>query len=115
MAHPQLDTLQTAVPPKRPLLQTKLNMPRMRATNIARPRLLGQLNSAVGRDGTIHPKLTLITAPAGYGKSTLTAQWVSQLNRPVAWLSLDSRDCGVRKDWKAQTNFSKVYIFLMKF
>jgi LuxR family maltose regulon positive regulatory protein len=64
----------------------------MRATNIARPRLLNQLNHAVSSDGTIHPKLTLITAPAGYGKSTLTTQWVSQLNRSVAWLSLDAGD-----------------------
>lgn len=64
----------------------------MRATTVDRPRLLEQLNSAVGNNGTIHPKLTLLTAPAGYGKSTLTAQWVSQLQHPVAWLSLDTGD-----------------------
>ncbi len=92
MVDTQTKTIQTSAPPKRPLLQTKLNMPRMRADNIARPRLLERLNQAVSPDGTIQPKLTLITAPAGYGKSTLTTQWVNELNRPVAWLSLDSAD-----------------------
>lgn len=78
--------------PKRPLLQTKLFMPRGRPDGIARPRLIDRLNSAVSDDGTIHPKLTLITGPAGYGKTTIATQWVSQLSHPVAWLSLDEGD-----------------------
>lgn len=78
--------------PKRPLLQTKLFMPRSRPDVVARSRLIDQLNSAVSANGQLHPKLTLITGPAGYGKTTLTTQWVSQLPQPVAWLSLDSSD-----------------------
>lgn len=78
--------------PKRPLLKTKLFMPRSRPDVVARPRLVAQLNTAVSPSGELHPKLTLITGPAGYGKTTLATQWVSQLNQTIAWLSLDSGD-----------------------
>ena len=97
--------------PQRPLLQTKLCMPRMRARAVARPRLIEQLNKAVAPDGLIQPKLTLITGPAGYGKTTLAVQWLNQLagerrngglegishpsaltSLPSAWLSLDGSD-----------------------
>ncbi|WP_420631023.1 LuxR C-terminal-related transcriptional regulator [Candidatus Leptofilum sp.] len=78
--------------PKRPLLQTKLTLPRLRTNPVVRPRLLDQLNTAVSAEGTIHPKLTLITGPAGYGKTTLATQWIAQMERPVAWLSLDASD-----------------------
>ena len=75
--------------PKRPLLQTKLIMPRERHNVVQRPRLINQLNTAVAPDGTLQPKLTQIIGPAGYGKSTMAIQWVCQLKQPVAWLSLD--------------------------
>ena len=78
--------------PKRPLLQTKLTLPRLRTNPVVRPRLLAQLNTAVSPDGIIQPKLTLITGPAGYGKTTLTSQWIAQMAQPVAWLSLDAND-----------------------
>ncbi len=78
--------------PKRPLLQTKLTLPRLRTNPVVRPRLLDRLNTAVSPEGTIQPKLTLITGPAGYGKTTLTSQWIAQMERPVAWLSLDAND-----------------------
>ncbi|WP_420645252.1 LuxR C-terminal-related transcriptional regulator [Candidatus Leptofilum sp.] len=78
--------------PKRPLLQTKLTLPRLRQNPVTRPRLLERLNTAVSPDGRIHPKLTLITGPAGYGKTTLASQWIAQMERPVAWLSLDAND-----------------------
>ena len=78
--------------PKRPLLQTKLTLPRVRINPVVRSRLLDQLNTAVSPDGTIRPKLTLITGPAGYGKTTLATQWIAQMERPVAWLSLDAND-----------------------
>ncbi|MEM7115440.1 MAG: LuxR C-terminal-related transcriptional regulator [Chloroflexota bacterium] len=78
--------------PKRPLLKTKLFMPRSRPDVVARPRLVAQLNTAVSPSGELHPKLTLITGPAGYGKTTLATQWITQLNHPAAWLSLDSGD-----------------------
>lgn len=86
--------------PKRPLLKTKLFMPRSRPDVVARPRLLTQLNTAILPDGSILPKLTLITGPAGYGKTTLATQWISQLNHAVAWLSLDSNDNDIAR-WMA--------------
>ncbi|MAU00115.1 MAG: hypothetical protein CL608_23490 [Anaerolineaceae bacterium] len=78
--------------PKRPLLQTKLTLPRLRTNPVTRPRLLDRLNTAVSPEGSIQPKLTLITGPAGYGKTTLASQWIAQMERPVAWLSLDASD-----------------------
>ena len=44
--------------------------------------LIAQLNAG------LHRKLTLISAPAGFGKTTLLSAWVAALSRPVAWLSL---------------------------
>jgi len=55
---------------------------------VPRPRLIEQLNAGLhaGR------KLTLIAAPAGFGKTTLLSEWVTHSQRPVAWLSLDEND-----------------------
>ncbi|NIS83353.1 MAG: LuxR family transcriptional regulator, partial [Anaerolineales bacterium] len=50
------------------------------------PRLIEQLNAGLQR------KLTLISAPAGFGKTTLLSEWVAGCGRPVAWLSLDEGD-----------------------
>jgi LuxR family maltose regulon positive regulatory protein len=54
------------------LLQTKLHIPPLRASLVPRPRLMDRLNA--GMDG----RLTLISAPAGYGKTTLAAEWLCQ-------------------------------------
>ena len=59
-----------------PLLETKLYIPRSRRGLVRRPRLSERLNRGVGA------KLTLVSAPAGFGKTTLLA----------AWLSLDHND-----------------------
>ncbi len=77
-----------------PLLQTKLFIPTPRsapaskrsASLVARPRLLERLNQ--GLPG----KVTLISAPAGFGKTTLLSDWLAQLNLAAAWLSLDQDD-----------------------
>jgi len=69
-----------------PLLQTKLYVPPTRPIIVLRPRLIEKLN------GGIHCKLTLISAPAGYGKTTLVSEWTASCGKPVAWLSLDERD-----------------------
>ena len=53
---------------------------------MSRPRLLDRLSEG------LHKKLTLVSAPAGYGKSTLLGAWVQQAGLPVAWLSLDQDD-----------------------
>ena len=69
-----------------PFLATKLFIPPPRANAVLRPRLIGQLNEG------LHGKLTLISAPAGFGKTTLASEWVASCERPVAWLSLDEGD-----------------------
>jgi LuxR family maltose regulon positive regulatory protein len=69
-----------------PILATKLYVPPPRADAVARTRLIERLNT--GLPG----KLTLISAPAGFGKTTLIATWVAACERPVAWLSLDESD-----------------------
>ena len=71
-----------------PILATKLYIPPPRPKIVLRPRLIERLNegSAAGR------KLTLISAPAGFGKTTLVSEWVAGCGRPVAWLSLDEGD-----------------------
>ncbi len=74
-----------------PLLRTKFYRPSLPSDLVDRPRLIDQLNC--GLDGP----LTLITAPAGYGKSILTRAWLNTCERPSAWLSLDETidDLGV--------------------
>ncbi|MFC1996522.1 LuxR C-terminal-related transcriptional regulator [Chloroflexota bacterium] len=69
-----------------PLLTTKLYIPQPRSDIVSRPRLIDQLNTGLSR------KLTLISAPAGFGKTTLVSSWVEHVGRPVAWLSLDDGD-----------------------
>lgn len=72
----------------RPILTTKLFIPSPRKAAVTRLRLIDRLNEGVSMD----LKLTLISAPAGFGKTTLVGQWVSGCGRPVAWLSLDEGD-----------------------
>ncbi len=69
-----------------PVLVTKLFIPPARPEVIARPRLLERLDEGLAR------KLTLVSAPAGFGKSTLVASWAARCGRPAAWLSLDAGD-----------------------
>jgi LuxR family maltose regulon positive regulatory protein len=74
------------------LLITKLHPPRRRRTLIARPRL----RDLATRRG--HPALTLVSAPAGFGKTTLVADWFAG-ERTTAWLSLDAHDNDPEKFW----------------
>jgi len=68
------------------LLATKLYIPRRQPSLVLRPRLTQRLNAGV--DGT----LTLISAPAGFGKTTLLGGWIPTSERCVAWVSLDEGD-----------------------
>jgi LuxR family maltose regulon positive regulatory protein len=68
------------------ILATKLYIPRLRPNAVSRPRLLARLNEG------LHGRLTLLSAPAGFGKTTLVSAWVEGIERPVAWLSLDAGD-----------------------
>ena len=70
-----------------PLLETKLYRPKRRDGLVARPRLVDCVNRGVTSS------LTLISAPPGFGKTTLLADWLaSRDTASVAWLSLDSGD-----------------------
>ncbi len=70
------------------LLQTKLYVPRLRPSFIRRPSLIQALNGGLRQGG----QLTLISAPAGFGKTTLVTEWLAGCERPSAWLSLDEND-----------------------
>jgi len=71
-----------------PLLKTKLHVPPVRPQLVSRPRLIERLNEGL-RPGCT---LTLVSAPAGYGKTTLLSEWVGRLDQPVAWVSLAEGD-----------------------
>jgi LuxR family transcriptional regulator, maltose regulon positive regulatory protein len=66
-----------------PILATKLYIPPLRPNVVSRPRLIARLNEG------LHRNLTLISAPAGFGKTTLVSEWLAGGSQPVAWLSLD--------------------------
>src|SRR5215467_2602646 len=69
-----------------PILATKLYIPRPRPNVVSRPRLIEKLNEG------LHCRLILISAPAGFGKTTLVSEWVAGIERSAAWLSLDAGD-----------------------
>src|ERR1700745_2218875 len=77
----------------RPLLETQVHNPAPRKGVIARPRLLQRLNRAA------EAKLTLLSAPAGFGKTTLLAAWLASGQLRAGWLSLDPRDNQPGKFW----------------
>ena len=79
--------------PSAPLINTKLSAPQLRSGLVDRPTLLGKL-----RESASH-SLTLICAPAGYGKTTLLVNWIAELKKTpepdnpiICWLSLDEGD-----------------------
>jgi LuxR family maltose regulon positive regulatory protein len=85
----------TSMPPLH-LLTTKISVPPARLNMVTRPRLTQLMNSAVR--GT----LTLIVAPAGWGKTTLLSAWHSDVSRsawPLAWVSLDAGDNDPIRFW----------------
>ena len=69
-----------------PILTTKLYIPPPRPNVVLRPRLSERLNEG------LHRKLTLIAAPAGFGKTTLASAWLASCEWRAAWLSLDEGD-----------------------
>ena len=69
-----------------PVLATKLFAPPLRPALVPRQRLMDQLTAGAQR------KLILVSAPAGFGKTTLVSEWIANCGRPVAWLSLDEGD-----------------------
>src|SRR5262245_38405814 len=71
-----------------PVLATKLFAPAGRPQAVARPRLTERLDATLGAGN----RLTLVSAPAGFGKTTLLADWVAGVAARVGWLSLDEDD-----------------------
>ena len=75
------------------ILSTKLHIPRPRPSLVPRSRLTARLDAALDR------RLTLIAAPAGFGKTTLLSEWIPQTPRCVTWLSLDEGDIDPTRFW----------------
>jgi len=78
-----------------PILKTKLFIPPVRPGLVSRTHLRERLEEGL-RTGC---KLTLLSAPAGFGKTTLLSEWVAGCGRPVAWLSLDEDDNDPIRFW----------------
>lgn len=76
-----------------PLLRTKLYIPPPQPGLVHRPRLTRQINEGLAR------KLTLVCAPAGFGKTTLLSEWIPTSRRSVAWLSLEDADNDPARFW----------------
>jgi LuxR family transcriptional regulator, maltose regulon positive regulatory protein len=78
-----------------PLVETKLYPPKLRRSLVARPRLSGRLSHGA------ESRLTLISAPAGFGKTTLLAEWLAatRTEQSVAWLSLEESDSQPASYW----------------
>ena len=80
-----------------PLLETKLYVPRSRVSVVRRPRLIEVLNQCSSE------KVTIVVAPAGFGKTTLVAEWIAETRKgdiAAAWLSLDPGDNEPRRFWR---------------
>ncbi|HYE10043.1 MAG TPA: AAA family ATPase, partial [Patescibacteria group bacterium] len=71
-----------------PILTTKLFMPTSRPNIVFRPLQIQKITEGLEQGG----KLTLVSAPAGYGKTTLITEWLKTLDREHAWLSIDAGD-----------------------
>jgi LuxR family transcriptional regulator, maltose regulon positive regulatory protein len=84
------------VDPSRLVIRPKLQAPTQRSEQVIRPRLLERLGSAIER------KITLASAPAGYGKTTLLAQWSHSVGDSLyfAWVSLDEQDNDPARLWR---------------
>jgi LuxR family maltose regulon positive regulatory protein len=79
-----------------PLVRTKFYIPKVRRDLVPRPRLVDRPAPAS------HPRLTLVSAPPGFGKTTLLASWVdaaAAAGRPVAWVSLEETERGADAFW----------------
>jgi LuxR family maltose regulon positive regulatory protein len=75
-----------------PILATKLYIPPPRRDVVFRPRLVERLDEDLSHGPGLGRKLTLTSAPAGFGKTTLISEWIAGCERPAAWLSLDEED-----------------------
>jgi LuxR family transcriptional regulator, maltose regulon positive regulatory protein len=79
-----------------PLLATKLYLPTPRPDVVSRPRLLRRLDEGYASGC----RLTLISAPAGFGKTTLLSEWIQRFGSRAAWLALDEGDNDPVRFWR---------------
>ncbi len=75
------------------LLLTKIHIPRARPNQVVRLRLTERLNAG------LENKFTLISAPAGFGKTSLLSEWIPQSEQCVTWVSLDASDNDRTRFW----------------
>ncbi|GAA0368488.1 LuxR C-terminal-related transcriptional regulator [Bacillus horti] len=85
------------------ILKTKLHIPGSRSKMIPRPFLYEKLQAAAKE------KLTVVLAPAGFGKSTLLSQWIRESNTPSGWVSLDKNDNDPVRFWEYFISALNVY------
>jgi len=76
-----------------PILATKLYIPLLRENVVHRPHLVERLNGGLRR------KLILVSAPAGFGKTTLLSEWIAAYKGSAAWLSIDEGDNDLTRFW----------------
>ncbi len=92
------------------LLKTKLYKPQIQKGHISRKRLIDILNNG------LNGKLTLITAPAGFGKTTLASKWVCNTNTETLWISLEEEDnklVGIWREDKTNIRLTEEGLFLI--
>ena len=80
------------------LINTKLHIPHLRMVHVKRNSLVKLLQQSLEK------KLILVSAPAGYGKTTLLSEWLVTINDPVAWISLDKGDNEIGTFWSYLTH-----------
>lgn len=86
------------------LLKTKLFIPLIRAERVPRPRLIAQLNAGVQR------ALILVAAPAGFGKTTLVAEWLADFRLPIVDFGVESTPGETVPKSKIQNPKSKILL-----
>lgn len=82
------------VPAREPIVRAKICIPAASADYLSRPRLNDALSACAAH------RLTLVVAPAGYGKTSLVAFWARHLKNPPAWLSLNEADAPAGRFWR---------------
>lgn len=75
-----------------PILTNKIHIPLLRPNHIYRPRIETQINRDLLIDGNFSRSLTLIAAPAGFGKTCLAVEWLSDVPAEKSWFSIDDND-----------------------
>src|SRR5512143_2458363 len=81
-----MDRSDSAYNPAPPLLTTKLRVPKKHGALVSRDSLVAKMDQALSFP------VTLIAAPAGFGKTTLVSKWLDRVETPVAWISLGEED-----------------------